>query len=182
MPYPQIGVDIAELPLTASTTAGNERLKVDIAQTGFFDAREFRFALDKTAAYTVKVVAPIDFILNLQTLFSHDSTATFTAYTSNQVASESSSFTDTLQTLKNNAMSSAPAYVGQVSIFGGGSIVLDGVQEPREYIKVVTANATAQQSTVGGNSIRERGLSADTYYLVFTGDDYSYRLVFEERP
>jgi hypothetical protein len=172
----------ADLPVTKPTTAGNERLKVDVAQTGFFDAREFRFSLDKTDAYTVKVVAPIDFILNLQTLFSHDSTATFSAYTSNQVASESAAFTDTLQVLSNNSMSSAPAYVGQISIFGGGSIVLNGVQEPREHIKVVTANATAQQSTVGGNSIRERGLPADTYYLVFTGDDYSYRLIFEERP
>lgn len=182
MPYPQIGVDVAELPITTSTTPGNERLKVDVAQTGFFDAREFRFSLDKTADYTVKVVAPIDFLIELQTLFGHAGTSTFTAYTSSQVSSESAAFTDTLQTLSNNAMSSAPAYTGQISIFGGGSITLDGVQEPREYIKVVTANATAQQSTVGGNSIRERGLPADTYYLVFTGDDYSYRLIFEERP
>ncbi len=45
-----------------------------------------------------------------------------------------------------------------------------------------SGTATAQQTTVGGNAVKERGLPAGTYYLVFTGTDYSYRLIFEERP
>jgi hypothetical protein len=53
---------------------------------------------------------------------------------------------------------------------------------PYPQIGVDIAELPLTASTTAGNSIRERGLPADTYYLVFTGDDYSYRLVFEERP
>lgn len=169
------------LPVTISAN-GNERLKVDVGQTGFWDGREFRTGIDKTAAYTLKIVAPIDFILELQTLFSHDGTATFNAYNSEQVSSESTPFNDAIQVLPNNGMSTTPLYTRQTLITGGGSITLNGPQVPREYIKVVTATSTAQRSTVGGDSIKERGLPADTYYLVFTGTNYSYRLIFEERP
>jgi len=169
------------LPVTSSVN-GNERLKVDVGQTGFWDGREFRTGIDKTTAYTLKVVAPIDFILELQTLFSHDGTATFNAYNSEQISAEATPFNDPILVLPNNGMSTTPLYTRQTLITGGGSITLNGPQVPREYIKVVTATATAQQSTVGGNSIKERGLPADTYYLVFTGANYSYRLIFEERP
>lgn len=158
------------------------RLRVDVGQTGFFEGREFRAAIDKTAPYTLKLVAPIDFVLQLQALLSHDGIATFSAYTEQQVSSESAPFNDVIDTLPNNGMSTVPEYTPQITIMGGGAIVLDGVQVPREFIKVKTATSTAQQSTVGGNSIKERGLPANTYYLVFTGTDYSYRLIYEERP
>lgn len=168
--------------LITGASAETGRLRVDVGQTGFFEGREFRAAIDKTAPYTLKLVAPIDFVLQLQSLLSHDGTATFKAYTEQQVSSESAPFNDVVDTLPNNGMSTAPEYTPQITIIGGGTIALDGVQAPREFIKVKTATSTAQQSTVGGNSIKERGLPANTYYLVFTGTDYSYRLIYEERP
>lgn len=168
--------------LITGASADTGRLRVDVGQTGFFEGREFRTGIDKTAAYTLKIVAPIDFILQLQSLLSHDGTATFSAYAASQISSESAPFNDVIQVLPNNGMSTAPDYTRQITITGGGTVVLNGTQVPREFIKVVSATATAQQSTVGGNSIKERGLPANTYYLVFTGANYSYRLVYEERP
>ncbi len=168
--------------LLTSSNLKTGRLRVDVGQTGFFEGREFRTGIDKTAPYTLKIVAPIDFILELQSLLSHDGTATFSAYNESQISSESAPFNDAILVLPNNGMSTVPEYTPRITIMGGGTIVLDGVQVPREFIKVVTATATAQQSTVGGNSIKERGLPANTYYLVFTGTNYSYRLIYEERP
>ncbi|MBP6517899.1 hypothetical protein [Shewanella sp.] len=170
-----------QIPVTVSAN-GNERVKVDTANTAFWDAREFRVGIDKTAAYTLKLVSPIDFILQMQTLTSNDGTAVFKAYTSSQVTSETAAFNDTIQNLPNNGMSTAPAYTKQITISGGGTVALNGTPEPREIITVRAATSSSQRTTVGGDAIKERGLPAGTYYLVFTGSDYNYRLIYEERP
>lgn len=169
-----------QIPVTVSAN-GNERVKVDTANTAFWDAREFRVGIDKTAAYTLKLVSPIDFILQMQTLTSNDGTAVFKAYTASQTTSETSPFNDTIQILPNNGMSTAPTYTKQITISGGGTVALNGTPEPREIITVRAATSSSQRTTVGGDAIKERGLPAGTYYLVFTGADYNYRLIYEER-
>lgn len=170
-----------QIPVTVSAN-GNERVKVDSANTAFWDAREFRVGIDKTADYTLKLVSPIDFILRMQTLTSDNGTAVFKAYTASQITAEATPFNDVIPILPNNEMSTAPAYTKVITINGGGTVTLNGTPEPREIITVRAETATARRTTVGSDAIKERGLPAGTYYLVFTGDDYNYRLIYEERP
>lgn len=174
--------DFGPSDILTSDVEGLRRVRVDVSQTGFWEGREFRVGIDKIANYTLKVVAPIDFILELQTLSSHSGRAVFKAYSAEQIDQETSAFVDTIQVLPNNGMSTTPNYTGQIQITGGGSVSILTNQEARETIISNASTATAQQSTVGGAAIKERGLPANTYYLVFTGTDYSYRLVYEERP
>ena len=68
--------------------------------------------------------------------------------------------------------------------FGAQTVqgIIMGFPHIPEVIKTKASTSTAQNQTVGGAAISERGLPAGDYYLVFTGDDASYRLVYEERP
>lgn len=171
--------------ITDSLTSDNpdtSRLKVDAGQTGFWEGREFRFDYEISSPVVFKFSSPIDFILQSQTLLSHDGDATLTVWASNQGV-PSGTFSTEPQILPNNAMSSSPIYTRQISITTGGDFTPTD-SDPnlaREYIKVSTSSFTAFQTTVGG-SVQERGLPAGDYYLMFTGDEASYRLVFEERP
>lgn len=159
------------------------RLKVDVAQTGFWEAREFRFEYELSGNTVIKFNSPIDFILQSQSLLSHDGIATLAVYLANQGAVDGT-FDQPITTINNNLLSTAPAYVGQISLSTGGTFTPSD-NDPnfaREYIKVIATTATSQRSTVGGNTVPERGLPAGEYYLVFTGVDASYRLLYEERP
>lgn len=160
------------------------RMRVDVAQTGFWENREFRLDVEVAGPVTYKFSSPVDFILQFQTLLSHDGIATFTAYRAID-GTESGTFTGVgVANFPNNGMSDAPAYTQQTVITKGGTFTptVSPAPIPREFIKSRAATATAQQTTIGGNAIQERGLPAGDYYLVFTGDDASYRLIYEERP
>lgn len=159
------------------------RLQVDVGQTGFWEGREFRFDYEISAPIVFKFSSPIDFILQSQTLLSHDGAATLTVWTPDQ-GTPSGVFGDAVNTLPNNAMSDTPPYTQQVSIASGGTFTPTDADPnlAKEYIKVTAATSTAQRNTVGGSGVSERGLPAGDYYLSFTGIDASYRLVFEERP
>lgn len=175
-----------DLPLPIMSTSDNPltaRLKVDVAQTGFWEAREFRFEYELSGDIVIKFNSPIDFILQSQSLLSHDGVATLAVYLANQGAI-GGSFDQSITTVNNNLLSTAPAYTGQISLSTGGTFTPSD-NDPnfaREYIKARAATATSQRNTVGGSTVPERGLPAGEYYLVFTGDDASYRLLYEERP
>ena len=159
----------------------SSRLRVDVGQTGFWEGREFRLDLDLTADYVVEFTSPVNFILQSQSLLSNDGVSTLDVYLSTQGVA-GGSFDEDLGVLPNNGMTDAPTYTPAISALGGGSFVPNANEKPRESIKVKAATSTAQRSTVGSGAIPERGLPPGTYYLVFTGDDISYRLVYEERP
>lgn len=158
------------------------RLRVDVGQTGFWAGREFRFDLEVDGAIVVKFSSPIDFILQSQTLESRDGIATFTAYKSADGVAGGTFTSDGIVNLPNNAMSDAPSYTKQIAITSGGTFTPNVGAVPREQITVKASTSTAQRQTVGGAAIQERGLPAGDYYLMFTGDNASYRLVYEERP
>lgn len=169
--------------LFTSLESGLRRIRVDVAQTGFWEGREFRFDYEISEPIVFKFSSPIDFILQSQVLLSHDGEATLTVWSSTQGA-PSGTFATPAKILPNNAMGSTPAYTRQIAI-NSGSDFTPTDSDPnlaREYIKVKAATATAQRNTVGGSGVNERGLPAGDYYLIFTGTDASYRLVFEERP
>ncbi len=175
-----------KLPVPVMSTSDDPataRLKVDISQTGFFAGRQFRFEYEISTPIVFKFNAPINFILQSQELLSHDGTATLAVYLANQGVA-AGTFDQVITPVNNNAMSDAPAYAPAISIASGGTFTPsdNNPNFAREYIKAVSATATAQRSTVGGNAVPERGLPAGEYYLVFTGEDASYRLLYEERP
>lgn len=169
------------LPLTGSTT-GNNRVQVDVAQTGFWEGREFRLDIEVSASIVYKFSSPVNFVLQFQTLLSHDGIATFTAYRSVDGVAGGTFTTTGIVNFPNNGMSDTPAYTQQTVISRGGTFTPNGGAIPREFIKSRAATVTAQQTTIGGSAIQERGLPAGDYYLMFTGTDASYRLIYEERP
>ena len=169
--------------MSTSDDGASARLKVDVGQTGFWEGREFRFEYEISDPIVFKFVSPVDFILQNQVLASHDGVATLAVYLANQ-GTPSGVFNVPAGITPNNAMSTAPSYTGVITINSGGTFTPSS-NDPnfaREYIKSRASTATAQRSTVGANAAPERGLPAGEYYLAFTGDDASYRLLYEERP
>jgi hypothetical protein len=177
-----------------SNIEGRRRLKVDSGQTGFFDGREFRtffeFDIPSNQVRTFKFVSPINFILFEQSLTVDSGSVRFQAFTG---SSEVASFNTPLPIIGKNRMTTRPIpfYTPVITVnttatttslggsISGGTVV--------ESFRVVAANATAQQRTVGGFGQSERGLPPGTFYLRIhnfsngsaTGD---YVIFWEERP
>lgn len=171
--------------MVTSDAIGLRRLRVDVAQTGFWEGREFRLnqPIDVSGGdFVVKVVSPIDFVLQLQKLVSEDGKVEMRAYRSSDGV-EGSVFSASPYYSNNNQMSDTPVYTGQVQVLTGGTFTPTDVDSQREIIVAKAATATAQTQSVGGSAAKERGLPADTYYLVFTGGGVGiYDLILEERP
>lgn len=163
------------------------RLRVDVGQTGFFAGREFRsfyeFNIPSGQSVYLKFVAPVNFILFEQSLTVDAGSIRFRAITG---ATETVAFTTPLPVIGKNRMTERPQpyYTAVGTGFVGGTITGGTVVE---VARVVAANATAQQQTVGAGQQSERGLPPGTYYLQFenlaagaaTG---VYYLFWEERP
>ncbi|UTQ79876.1 hypothetical protein vBVnaSL3_55 [Vibrio phage vB_VnaS-L3] len=160
------------------------RLRVDVGQTGFWEGREFRLNQPMAAVngFVIKIVAPINFVLQLQRLTSEDGKLEMRAYRSADGV-EGGTFSLSPYYSNNNQMSDTPNYVGQVQAFIGGSFTPTDVDSQKEKIVAKAATATAQIQSVGGSSAKERGLPSETYYLVFSGGGTGiYDLILEERP
>lgn len=168
--------------LVTSPSKKTSRIRVDQGQTGFWEGREFRFDLEISAPIVVKFSSPVNFILQSQSLESREGLATFTAYRAADGVPSGSFVGDDIANSPNNAMSDTPAYTQQTVITSGGTFTPNQGVMPRESIKVKASTSNAQRQTVGGAAIKERGLPAGDYYLLFTGDDATYNLVYEERP
>ncbi len=185
------GLPLHLFTLDPSDTSTNARLRVDVAQTGFFDGREFRISYPLSIATTsevvLKFVSPIDFILQNQNLSSDSEGIIFRAYRSTQ-GTEGGTFGTSVDVFANNFQAKAPNYARQVTLTTGGTFTPDGGQDAVETIRVRVNGATAMSSTVGAVAQGERGLAAGTYYLVFsniTGSGTAlgvYDLIWEERP
>lgn len=174
-----------QIPVTVSAN-GNERVKVDSSQTGFWDGREFRLNEPLTIAATpfvIRLTAPIDFILKTQKLISNAEQITMLAYRSGDGVA-GGTWTPSKHYAPNSVMSKAPSYAGRISVDIGGTFVATVPENYRERIVAKSSGATAQQQTVGAESIAERGLPMEIYYLVFTGNGGigDFNLLLEERP
>lgn len=170
------------------------RLRVDSGQTGFFARRMWRISHEFTALdatpLVFKVVVPVNFIIHHQQLTVDEGGIAFHAYRSTQ-GTEGGTFNIAIPMYSANFMDEQDPYVFQATVTTGGTFTPAappaGVSV--ETIRVRSANATAQQTTVGGESFGERGLLFDTYYLVLsklagvTGASSGvYTLIVEERP
>jgi len=184
--------DFGPNDLLTSPKPGIRRVQVDVAETGFFDGREFRISEElDLAAGEVRVyrfTSPIDFILQRQTLSLDDGEVKFTAYRSDQ-GTEGGTW-GPVNVYGVNIMSTAPAYTGQASVDMGGTFTPNDGEQAVETIRLRTSGSTAQRTTVSGAVGDQRGLAAGTYYLVLDAAGLGgnapaagvFDLKYEERP
>lgn len=176
--------------MVTSDVAGFRRLRVDVAQTGFFAGREFRSFLELNissgATQVIKFSSTVDFILAAQSIVIGDGHIRFTAQTD---GTPGGTFGTPMPVIGKNRMLGTknrqqPYYTSNVTLSTGGTYT-GGT--PLEVVRVKASGATAQQSTVGGEVGTERGLPAGDYYLKLENIGNGsvtgvYTLSWEERP
>lgn len=154
----------ANHPLLTSLT--NPRLRVDQAQTSFFEGKQFRtfieYSIPAGETRVIRVTSPVNFVLLGQTLECDEGFCRMVAVAGG--GTPGGSFSDALPIIGKNRMTERPLpyYAAQITVHTGGTHV-DGT--PVEILRVKTANATAQQSSVGGGVNDERGLPPGVYYI-----------------
>ena len=165
------------------------RLRTDMANTGFYEGREFRLVREITAPIVYKFSAPVEFILTFQGFSISDGEYKFYAWRAGANLSETAPFNTVEPIFGKNVSNTRPLidnggfYQPKVTIRSGGSInVVDrNLYADFEWLK--TATATGQQISLEGSGREERYLPVNDYYLEFTGTGSgSFRLTWEERP
>lgn len=189
---------IAHPPFDLLTDGGsgpNRRLRVDVGQTGFFGRRmwslNYEFATANpinTTPLVFRFTIPVNFIIHAHSLSLDQGGITLRTYSAAQGV-EGGAFSTTHTPASENSMTEKAAYAFQTSIASGGTFTPTAGQVPITPLRVRTANATAQQSSVGGEAVSEKGRAAGTYYAVLSrmtgvaGDCTGvYTIVIEERP
>jgi hypothetical protein len=191
-----ISVNLPDKLITDGGIAGsNPRFRVDVGQTGFFDRRmwalNYEFASANPIAATplvFRLIIPTNFIIHAHALSVDQGGMTLRTYAAAQ-GTPGGTFSTTYAPVSENSMTESAAYTFQSTIASGGTFTPTAGQLPLTPLRVRTANATAQQSSVGGESVSEKGRPAGTYYAVLSrmtgvsGDCTGvYSLVIEERP
>ena len=181
--------------LTDGGTGPNRRLRVDTGQTGFFGRRmwslNYEFATANPIAATPLVfrfTIPTNFIIHAHGLTVDQGGLTLRTYTAAQGVA-GGTFGTTHTPSSENSMTEAASYTFQSQIASGGTFTPNVGQLPLTPLRVRTAGATAQQSSVGGEAVSEKARLAGTYYAVLarmtavSGDCTGvYSIVIEERP
>jgi hypothetical protein len=181
--------------MTDNGFGASRRLRVDNGQTGFFARRmwslNYEFASTNPIADTPLVfrfTIPVNFIIHAHSLSLDQGGMTLRTYSAAQGA-EGGTFSATHTPVSENSMTENAAYTFQTVIASGGTFTPTVGQVPLTPLRVRTANATAQQSSVGGEAVSEKGRSSGVYYAVLarmtgvTGDCTGvYTVVIEERP
>lgn len=167
----------------------NARLRVDVAQTGFFAGREFRSYLRLNIAASgvlvLRAVSPIDFILFIL----RAAISSGELDVSSRIGGTPGGTFTTVPAFRTNSMSSIPQppYTQQVILSSGGTLNLTGSTEISAFQVKANAN-TNQASSVGSVEQDERGIAAGTYYVVLTNLSATdavhgiFDLRWEERP
>lgn len=157
--------------MTSSRYSGFERMRVDVAQTSFFEGREFRtfkeIAIPASTTYVVKAVVPLNIILSKLGVSIESGELRLGTYVT---GTEGGTFAEVLPLLPVNNMSlgvdkrkyNGIAYAPQVVLTAGGTHS-GGVE--LDVIRLKTNSNTNQSVTVGGAASDERGVGAATYYF-----------------
>lgn len=186
---------IAHPPLELLTGTTNQRLRTDNGQTGFFERRmwslNYEFSTANPIAATPLVfrfVIPVNFIIHAHFLTVDQGGLTLRTYEASQ-GTPGGTFGSPQILIAENRMTEAPEYAIQAQVVSGGTFTPTGGQVPITPLRVRTAGATAQQSSVGNGTVSEKGRAAGTYYAVLSrmtgvsGDCTGvYTIVIEERP
>lgn len=180
--------------MTDGGFGASRRLRVDNGQTGFFARRmwslNYEFASTNPIAGTPLVfrfTIPVNFIIHAHSLSIDQGGMTLRTYSASQ-GTEGGTFSTTHTPISENSMTENAAYAFQSVIVSGGTFTPTLGQVPLTPLRVRTANATAQQSSVGGEAVSEKGRTSGVYYAILsrmtgvTGDCTGvYTVVIEER-
>ena len=180
---------IVSLPKDFVTTGpdGYRRVRVDVSETGFFIGTQFRtfkeLSISSGTSYYVKVVSTVNLILMDTQLAMDAGSVRMTLYAS---PTPSGTWSESWPIVPANQMTTrpTPVYTSGVTITAGGTFT-DGTVG--DIVRVVSANATAQQSSVGNTENNKRGYPPGTYYykLESIGNGTAtgtYHSLWEERP
>ena len=169
---------LAHPPLSMITDPDYPRLRVEVAQTGFFAGREFRMVRKITAPLIYRFTFPVPVILFEQLLVAATGDLELFAWAAGNVT-PSGVWTPVAYWPKNGVNTS---YMPTAVVETGGTITVTDSNLYRDYARVATSGATAQRFTVGGPANSERYLAAGTYYVQISGTgEGSYSLMWEER-
>lgn len=175
------------LPFGMVTDGGigpNSRVRVDVAQTGFFAGREFRtfkeWDVAATETYVIKAVVPINIILfELGVNLEQGSVRIETLVG----GTEGGTFAEELPIFPTNTMTEKPQppYENQVLLTAGGTLTGGTLLDP---LRAKTDGNTNRSSSVGTDSGAERGVGANTYYfrVTLTNAIGVFKARWEERP
>lgn len=179
--------------LYTSVSETYRRLRVDVAQTGFFEGREFRtfkeLSIASGATLVMRIIVPVNTILQNVTLLLDAGSIKLRTVSG---GTPTGTFAETLPIISKNTMTGGvfpapptPLYLAQNTITSGATALTGGVDI--DIIRLVVANASGQASSVGAAVDDSRGVGPGTYYWVFnnfgsgtaTGVFSSF---WEERP
>lgn len=169
----QSGQYVPQIPLELMTGIGvgdgSTRLRVDAAQSSFFDKREWILSTELNIANTfkqlIRFVATDDFIVESLALNIDAGAVRMTTWAG---GTPTGAFT-ALTPYAANTMSEgpvAPATIMTVSTTAPSATVALAGGTQIDVLRLVAANATAQSSTVGANQDTYRGRPAGTYYVL----------------
>jgi hypothetical protein len=154
--------EIPKNSLTGTSPSPQQRLKVENASTAFWEGREFRLANEFSIAsgltLVYKFIAPVEFVLTLQTLTVDNGSIRMSAVTG---GSEGGTFTN-ITTFGKNRLISTPAYTKQITVLFGGTQT-GGTES--EVVRLVSNGQGNSSQTIGQSLDTQRALPIGTYYL-----------------
>lgn len=178
------------IPLITDWQGGvgpNQRLRVDVGQTGFFAGREARtfreLAIPTGNTIVVKAVVPLNIILFGLSVFLTDGAVKVETMVG---GTEGGTFSETLPIFPRNTMTERPTpfYVPQVVLTAGGTHTGGTVLD---VLYAATSGIGSQAASVGVETGDERGVGAGTYYFRITASGSAtatgvFKARWEERP
>lgn len=189
---------IAQPPANLLTGTTNPRLRVDVAETSFFEGREFRtfreFSqplgthLATNQRMLFRIVAPVNFILMSLDVGADNGQIRVTSFTG---GTPTGAFVQTLPIIPANSMVGTPAYTAQLVVTATAAGLIAAVNLTggtlRDVLRLKVENSTGSASTVDSSQDSERGNPPATYYILLENigpGDYegTLRTRFEERP
>lgn len=180
---PFAAVDLPQ-DIYTSTTERFRRLRVDVAQTSFFEGREFRtfkeWPVATTGGYVIQVVVPVNIILFSLGIQLEAGEARIETVVGGTPAGI---FDEVLPKIAANTMSEVPtpAPTSQVLLTAGGThtggVVID-------VLRAKTSGNSNFAQSVGGSITDERGVGLNTYYFRITLTEAIgvFKARWEERP
>lgn len=178
-----------------SSVQNFRRVRVDVAQTSLFEAREFRMvrkvSIPAATPLVFRFTSAVDFMLFEQTLDCSEGDIEYYAWRSTQ-GTEGGTFTAlAVPPIGKNISSFYRDYGGgryqsQVSLSSGGTFTPTDANVYVDYDRAKTSGITAQQTSVRGGDDTVRYLAAGTYYLKLTSVSGTsvgrFAIAWEERP
>lgn len=161
------------------------RVRVDVAQTGFFAGREafmfYDFTIPKTESRVIKVVAPVNTIVQR---FSVDLILAAVRIELVVGGTESGSFSTPIAIQRTNSMTTASNYTPQVTMALGGTHTGGTVVD---LLQAVSGVPSTQASAASSSEELPLGFPAGTYYIRIINSDGGdakgiFRTRWEERP